>query len=184
MNIKQFSIFFLTMFCALGVVISTRAQNTTSSISGYTMNADEALPGVVVKLTHVETGTTYIALTNVKGMYRIDGLQPGGPYKLETSYVGHTASVVNIPHIKLGEVYSCNITLKTGNSLQEVVVEGSAAVRKNGSSEHITSADIAHIPAIDRTIEEILAYSPYWTGSGAFGGRDAGVSNIASTVPT
>lgn len=179
MNFRNIRILFLSLTIAIITLGSAYAQNTTSSISGYTANNEESLPGVIVRLVHIESGTEYIAVSNAKGMYRIDGVLPGGPYRLESTYLGHTKSVVNIPHISLGEAYSCNVTLKPGNNLQEVTVEASAAVRKTGSSEHITATDIARIPAIDRTIEEILAYSPYWTGSGAFGGRDAGMSNYS-----
>ena len=61
---------------------SMKAQNTTSSVVGTTSDGEEILIGAVVRLTHVESGTTFSTVSNAKGMYRIDGLMPGGPYKL------------------------------------------------------------------------------------------------------
>ena len=171
-----------TLFAIIVLTIASIdafAQITTSSITGTTSNREETLPGAIVKLTHIESGTTYTAVSNSKGIYRIDGLQPGGPYRLEISYLGHAKSVVKIDRISLGEVYSCDVQLKQGNTLQDVVVDGSASMRKTGASDHITAKDITTISTIDRKIEEILELSPYYTGNGAFGGRDAGMSNYS-----
>ena len=71
----------------LTVVFSvfTIAQNTTSTLTGTTSDSDDILPGAVVKLTEVESGITYSAISNQKGQFRITGLTPGGPYRLEVS---------------------------------------------------------------------------------------------------
>ena len=55
------------------------AQNTTSTITGTTTDSDDILPGAVVKVTEVESGITYSAISNQKGQFRITGLTPGGP---------------------------------------------------------------------------------------------------------
>ena len=166
----------------LTVVFSvfTIAQNTTSTLTGTTSDSDDILPGAVVKLTEVESGITYSAISNQKGQFRITGLTPGGPYRLEVSYVGHKKSVIDIKRISLGEVYSCNVELTTGNELQEVIVKGqAAALRKTGSSESISAEDIDNKATVDRTLQDILAMSPYYIGSGSFGGRDGGMNNYS-----
>ena len=57
----------------LTVVFSvfTIAQNTTSTLTGTTSDSDDILPGAVVKLTEVESGITYSAISNQKGQFRI-----------------------------------------------------------------------------------------------------------------
>ena len=47
------------------------------------------------------------------------------------------------------------------------------------ASIDVTAKDITTISTIDRETEEILELSPYYTGNGAFGGRDAGMSNYS-----
>ena len=127
------------------------AQNTTSTITGTTTDSEDILPGAVVKVTEVESGVSYSAVSNQKGQFRITGLTPGGPYRLEVSYVGHKKSVIDIKRISLGEVYSCNVKLSSGNELQEVIVKGqAAALRKTGSSENFSSEDIENKATVDR----------------------------------
>lgn len=162
----------------LASVMNLKAQNTTSSIAGTATDGEESLAGAVVKVTHLESGTTYSTVSNGKGFFRFDGLRPGGPYKVEVSYVGHKKSIVNIKQIHLGEVYSCNVTLDSGNELNEVVITGAAAVRKTGGSEHITSADILKTPSIERSLDDITRLSPYFQGN-TFGGRDQGMNNYS-----
>ncbi|WP_158215910.1 carboxypeptidase-like regulatory domain-containing protein [Prevotella sp. P5-92] len=55
------------------------AQNTTSTIVGTVADAEDNLPGAIVKVTEIETGTVYAAVSNSKGQFRINGVQPGGP---------------------------------------------------------------------------------------------------------
>ena len=162
----------------LASVMNLKAQNTTSSIAGTATDGEESLAGAVVKVTHVESGTTYSTVTNTKGFFRFDGLRPGGPYRVEVSYVGHEKSIVNVRQIRLGEVYSCNVSLKGGSELEEVVVTGSASIRKTGGSEHITANDILNTPAIDRSLDDLTRLSPYFQGN-TFGGRDQGMNNYS-----
>ena len=160
--------------------VFTLAQNTTSTISGTTSDADEVLPGAIVRLTETGTGTTYTTVSNQKGEFRFDGFRPGGPYRLEVSFVGHNKAVVNIKRISLGELYSCDVKLTAGNELREVIITSqAAAIRKTGSSENFSAEDIDNRPTIDRTIQDVLAMSPYYTGSGSFGGRDGGMNNYS-----
>ena len=74
------------MLC-LSVVFSvfSIAQNTSSTITGTTSDGDELLPGAVITLTETASGTTYTAVSNHRGQYRIDGLRPGGPYRMTVS---------------------------------------------------------------------------------------------------
>ena len=74
--------------------------------------------------------------------------------------MGHNKSVVNINRLSLGEVYSCNVSLVSGNELKEVVVKGTASLRKTGASENYSAEDIDNQPTVNRTIQDVLALSP------------------------
>ena len=166
------------LYFAMVFSVFSIAQNTTSTIFGTTTDGNETLPGAIVKLTEVESGTTYTVISNHKGAYRIDGLRPGGPYVMEVSYVGYNKGVVNIKRLNLGEVYSCDVVMKAGNELAEVVISGSANMRKTGGSEHITADDIVKMPAISRDFDDLTRLSPYFQGN-VFGGRDQGMNNYS-----
>ena len=51
-----------------------QAQVTTSTLSGRVQEASEPLPGTVVLVTHIPTGTTSYAITTEDGSYLITGL--------------------------------------------------------------------------------------------------------------
>ena len=60
------------MLCLLMVFsVFAIAQNTTSTITGVTSDSDDILLGAVVKVTEVESGVTYSAISNQKGQFRI-----------------------------------------------------------------------------------------------------------------
>ena len=65
----------------LSVVFSvfSIAQKTTSTITGTTTDCDDILLGAVVKVTEVESGINYSAISNQKGQFRITGQTSGGP---------------------------------------------------------------------------------------------------------
>ena len=168
-----------TLCLTLLVVLAATAQNTTSSITGIASDSEGTLAGAVITVVHTASGTRYSVVTNTKGMYRIDGILPGGPYLIEATYVGHQKSVVDIGVIHLGEVYSCNMTLSEGNELAAVTVDGTrASIRKTGATENITAEDIFRTPGISRSFDDVTRLSPYFMGS-YFGGRDNGNGNYS-----
>ena len=166
-----------TTACMLAAsLFSANAQNTTSSITGVSSDSEGVLPGTIVRVTHVESGTTYSTVSNSKGIYRIDGILPGGPYTVEFSFVGYQKSQTQVERISLGEVYSCNATLKAGAIKEVVIVGDGASSRKTGASESITAQDIEKTPSIERWMDDLTNLSPYFQGNG-FGGRDNGTIN-------
>ena len=70
------------------VVSVAMAQVTTSGISGKVTSQGEEVIGATVTATHQPSGTVYRAVTNMDGRFSIQGMRPGGPYKVEVSYIG------------------------------------------------------------------------------------------------
>lgn len=85
------------------VVTSAMAQITTSGISGKISSNGETVIGATVTATHQPSGTVYRAVTNVDGRYTIQGMRPGGPYKVSISYIGYKDKVFNNVSLSLGE---------------------------------------------------------------------------------
>lgn len=127
---KTTLLFLLLLSCSLGM----KAQSTTSSIMGTASDEDGVLPGAVITVVHEPSGTKYATVANADGQYHLSGLRPGGPYRVESSYVGHQKTIVNVNRILLGQVHICNVTLNPGDELAEVHIVGKhAAEKKTGS---------------------------------------------------
>ena len=123
----------------LGGVLSaeSRAQNAASqnaasrearapgSIAGVVVDArqGEPLPGVNVSIEGTTTGTA----TDLKGRYRLTGLEPG-TYDVRYSFVGFQDKTVTGVEVTAGEATRVEITLAEQTAqLDEVVIEASAA---------------------------------------------------------
>ena len=84
------ALFILTVNAAM-------AQITTSGISGKITSDGENVIGATVTATHQPSGTVYRAVTNIDGRYTIQGMRPGGPYKVDISYIETSFMVSTIP---------------------------------------------------------------------------------------
>ena len=75
----------------LTLSMSALAQVTTSSMTGKVTlegSGDEII-GATVVAVHEPSGTRYNAVTNVNGMFTIQGMRTGGPYNVTVSYIRH-----------------------------------------------------------------------------------------------
>lgn len=168
--------FRLIIGCIACIIQSITAQVTTSGLSGQVVSGKEQLIGATVFVIHQPSGTRYGTVTNQKGHYFLQGLKPGGPYRVETSYVGFRSACYTDIRLALGETYILNFSLTESTELSEVFIiapKTQFAGTKTGASSHIHSKQIELIPNQGLTIGTLIQYSPYANGTGlAFGGRD------------
>ena len=109
----------------LSVIFSavTFAQVTTSSISGLVEDdKGEPLAGAVVVAVHTPSGSQYYAVANDKGRFNINAMRPGGPYKVEISFLGMGTVVYDGIILSLGEPMSLDAVLKTSENLDAAVL--------------------------------------------------------------
>jgi hypothetical protein len=157
---------------------------TTSSMAGKVVdNAGTALPGATVVATHVPSGTLYGATTNSEGYFLIQGMRPGGPYKVEASFVGYSKKTFTDITLFLGETFSLNPDLtESSTELNEVVVTGMKGSAfntvKTGATMNISNTQITALPSISRSINDFTRLSPLYGGSNSFAGRDGRYNNI------
>ena len=168
----------LTM--TLGMV----AQVTTSSMAGKVTleGSEETIIGATVAAVHEPSGTRYTAVTNVNGMFTIQGMRTGGPYDVTVSYIGFQTKTFKGIVLQLGETYNLPVWLnENANSLEEIVVTGTAskfAQEKTGASTNITSAQITALPSVSRAITDVTRLSPYGGNGMTLGGRDGRTANF------
>src|SRR5689334_5345184 len=150
---------------------STQAQVTTSTVSGNITAGGEPLAGATITATHLPTGTVYRSSSLKQGVFNLVNLIPGGPYKIEVSFVGYQTYTQSDVTLALGENTTLNIALTASSTtLEQVVVTGTAAARKKtGASTSISSAQIAALPSLSRSITDYTRLTPQANGN-SFGG--------------
>lgn len=167
----------------LTTVLGAVAQVTTSSMAGKVTveGSEEAVIGATILATHEPSGTRYTAVTNVNGLFTIQGMRTGGPYAVTVSYIGLETKALKGITLQLGETYSLNVWLsENSTSLTEVVISGKAskfAAEKTGASTNITNDQIMSKPSISRSITDLVNYSPYSGGSMGFAGGSGRMTN-------
>lgn len=158
------------------------AQITTSGLSGTVTADGEDVIGATVEATHIPSGTRYNTVTNVKGMYTINGMRVGGPYQVKISYIGYETKIVKDVTLQLGETYNLNTSLtEDAKQLGEVVVTAKAtkfAVEKTGASTNISNTQISNMPTVSRSITDISRLSPYGGNGMSFAGADGRTANF------
>lgn len=172
-KVKFLLVSVLAMFAVLA-----NAQVTTSSVSGKVSDANDVIIGATVQATHVPTGTTYGAITNLDGLYSINGMRAGGPYKIVISYVGYQSVEFQNITLQLGQDAVLDAELKESSELlQEVLVVASAnsnmKSNRSGAVTSVNAEKMGMIPTVSRSMNDIMRLTPQGgnTGNGfAVGG--------------
>jgi outer membrane receptor protein involved in Fe transport len=115
-----------TLLLILWSAISFSAfSQTSSSISGYIKDGNEAISGATVLLKGTKIGFS----TDNRGHYELKGITPG-TYSLVVSYVGYVRSTTKVT-IGENENKSLNISLsKDANQLHDVDITGKTKTRE------------------------------------------------------
>lgn len=159
--------------------ICTLAQVTTSSITGIIKSSNEVLAGATIKASHLPTGTTYTTQSLKQGVFNIVNMIPGGPYRVEVSFIGFQNYTQDDVFLALGENTRIDIPLSnTSTTLESVVVTGTgSAPRKTGASTNISRAQIATLPTLSRSLQDFTRLTPQANGN-SFGGVNNRFNNI------
>ena len=159
-------------------VFSASAQVTTSSLSGSVTDENhEPLVGAAVIAVHVPSGTQYAAITNTQGRFNLNGMRAGGPYSVEVSFLGMGTIQYTDITLTLGEPYIIDAVMKASNELDAVVLtaEGSFNSSKTGAGANFNLSTVESMPTIDRSIYDIVKYTPQ-----ASVNKDGGISFAGS----
>ncbi len=114
----------LLFYILLALPLHMIAQITKTIISGKVVTEN----GVIIQeaslmITYLPTGTIYGCATNRSGGFFIPNLEPGGPYQLEVTSVGHTKYRLTNIFLKLDEPLTLSVFLQSSvNLLSEVPV--------------------------------------------------------------
>lgn len=172
-------IFFLWLTILLIVSVSY-AQVTTSSIVGHIKCAEQSLEGAMIRVVHDPSGSVTGTISNAEGWYHVQNLRSGGPYTVEITLVGYQSLIFKSVQLPLGEAYPLNVEMqKADNALGEVTVSAQSPVLLNsGGTVHVAERELRTMPAINRSIEDVLLLSPMAGQNNAFAGTDGRYNSI------
>lgn len=173
----------LAMLAMLFVALSASAQVTTSTLSGVvTDETSQAMIGATITAVHQPSGTKYHAVTNIDGRYTIQGMRPGGPYRVEATYVGYQPRVAEGVNLQLAETSRLDFDMDVNAStLGEVVVQGVGSkfqTEKTGAATNITNEQITEMPNVSRSLTALTRLSPYGGNGMTFSGVDGRTANF------
>ncbi len=180
---SKFNFVISVLLLWIAAITTLNAQVTGSGITGKVTGKGEPLFGASVLATHIPSGTQYGTVANTEGRFNLQGLRPGGPYKIEVSFVGFAKSTYTDVTLFLGENFVLNASLKddvieTG----EVTVVGSRpsafSSEKTGAATNISTGEMTKLPSISRSLNDFTRLSPNAGGNNSFAGRDGRFNNI------
>ncbi len=175
--------FAFTISLILVFGIQAYSQVTTSGITGVVRSEQgERLPGATVVAVHEPSGTQNGTITNTEGQFNLQGMRPGGPYRIEISFVGYSKMTYTDIRLYLGEAFVLDAVLEESTvDVGEVLVVGRKAsafqTDKTGATTNISNEQMNAMPTINRSISDIARISPYANGM-SFAGGDGRSTNF------
>ena len=170
----------VAVFAAMLMTVAAFAQVTTSSLNGHVADeAGEPLAGAAVIAVHTPSGTQYATIANDQGRFVINGMRTGGPYKVEISFIGMATLEYSDVYLKLGEPYQLDAAMQSSNELDAVIFvsEGSFASNKTGAGASFNLSQVESMPTIDRSVYDVVKYTPQATVNKNGGISFAGANN-------
>ena len=173
---KKIKILLLLMLLTVGTL--SYAQVTTSSISGRVIDSDGSpIEHVIIVAVHKPTNSQYATFSNVHGNYSMLNMRSGGPYLLVARLLGYQD--VKIDNVNLA--LSGNLVLDVQMQNESVDLPGVVIFSQTKNSNMLTSnagaitnmsaKDISLIPSIDRSINDVIRFTPQANGEAIGGGN-------------
>jgi hypothetical protein len=163
---------------------------TTATVTGRVVSETQApLAGVQVVVRNAATGLQRGSITGSNGRFIIPLLPPGGPYSIETQFIGHAPVRRNLGELSIGE----NVTLEFELTAQAVVLEGVTVdatplveATEGGVIDRVSQTELESLPTNGRNFADFIVLAPgvqpeVGDGSGgniSLGGGRRGATNI------
>lgn len=173
---KKIALLLLMMFFSI-----YNAQETTSSLSGKIIG--NSVSNLSLKITYLPTNSIYNANINQNGVFVLDNLEVGGPYKIEIidqNKILYSRKDINLslgkndlPNISLNE--DNNTKEKDGRNIDEVKLLGKKKNTREGTN--ISETQIQGLPNINRGIQDVTKLVPQ-SANNSFAGTNFRYNNV------
>lgn len=174
----------VVLLATLSLSQSAFAQVTRGAIEGMINDGSgKAIPFANVVATHVPTGTQYGTTSMDNGKFALANLKPGGPYTIQTSFVGYENSTQDSVYVRLGKTSTVNFRMRsTSVSLEEfnVTVDKSDPLSngKTGISSNLNESQVQGTPTLNRSLNDVTRLVPQG-GQSSFGGSNYRYNNLS-----
>src|SRR4051794_20612146 len=132
---------------------AAQAQAANGNIEGTVRDVSgAALPGVMVTVTNMETGTSRTTTTNQDGGYRAP-LLPLGRYKVAAELQGFKTFEQQGISLSAGQTARINVELTVGNVAETITVTSESPIAQPGKIDlgrTIGEGDIRNLPLVSR----------------------------------
>jgi len=143
-----------------------------------------AVPAAAVAAKNADTGAVRNTVTDVEGHYQFFSL-PVGEYRISGTKSGFTEEVRTGIQLVVGQSASVNLSLRVGESSQQVTVNGDAplvGVTTADISGLVGQQQIKDLPLNGRSYDELLTLNPgvvnfTWEKTGGIGVSNSTVGN-------
>jgi hypothetical protein len=146
----------------LGAALAS-AQVSTGTISGVVQDASgAAIPGAMVVVRNVDTGTTRNLTTDAGGRYEAPNM-PLGNYEITAQQSGFQTEVRSGINLTVGREAVVNLGLKVGQISEKVLVTGEAPLVESTSSTLSSLVDertIRDLPLNGRSYDQLALTQP------------------------
>ena len=115
---------------------------------------------------HTPSGSSFYAVTDKNGAYRINGLNPGGPYTVTIEMLGYRKVETNGVYAPLGETVSVNATLEEeALNLEAAVFTADATdsgmnISRSGAGTSVSLKTMTALPTVSRTMYDVMRLTP------------------------
>lgn len=160
LKLSLLGIFTLTFISSLVAIETGEIRGKVTDEKGI------ALPGVEVKVYGPALQGTRMTLTSSQGEFRLP-LLPVGSYTLTFSLPGFSPRIEKDVVVRLGQVTFLEIILMPETLKEEVVVTAEIPLIDRTSADtsfHLSSRDLQKLPSANRTIVDIVKFTPGVTG--------------------
>ncbi len=157
----------VSLSAAATIATPAAAQQITSGIEGQVSdNADTPLPGAEATITDERTGQTRTVIAGSDGNFRVDSIQPGGPYTVTVTAPGFEGQTVEDVFTSISGNTSFNFTLTAsaaGAADNTIIVTGARAGATQlavGPGTAFDTQTLEAFPSITRDIRDIIRIDP------------------------
>lgn len=169
----RFFAFVAIVAVLFGVPARLPRQSATATVSGYVTDASAArLPNAKLEFSNTSTGVVTSATTNVGGLFRITGLQPG-VYRATVTMEGFKTSVQEGLNLHIEDDVTLNYSLSIGVTTEAITVNADANILETSSptvSQVIEGRQVEDTPLNGRNAMNLVALSPSVTAQGGTNG--------------
>jgi len=169
---KTFSMLLFILSVVGGQVCFAQTSNQGAIVGTVTDPNQRVVPAASMTIRNTETGVSRTVVTDERGNYRVDFLQPG-TYRVEAEAAGFKRSELPQVTVNVSQANRVDVQLEVGNVNEEVTVSGGeSGVNTENATQGtiINETTIQNMPLNGREFVELTGLVPgVSTGSGKTG---------------